>query len=57
MSDESVFDSDDVDLLLAEMKSMSQNIATIRNIAVGYVAIVCVVIGASVIFTLGSLSS
>lgn len=57
MSNESVFDSDDVELLLAEMKSMSQNIATIRNIAVGYVAIVCVVIGASVIFTLGSLSS
>lgn len=57
MSDESVFDSDDVELLLAEMKSMSQNIATIRNIAIGYVVIICVVIGASFIFTLGSLSS
>jgi len=56
MSDESVFDSDDVELLLAEMKSMSQNIATIKNIAVGYVVIICVVIFASVIVTLGSLS-
>ena len=54
-----VFDSDDVELLFAELKSIGQNIAIVKNIAVGYGVVLGVVIGMSVIFalTVGILSS
>ena len=54
-----VFDSDDVELLFAELKSIGQNIEIVKNIAVGFGLALGVVIGLSVIFafTAGILSS
>ena len=54
-----VFDSDDVELLFTELKSIGQNIAIIKNIAVGYGIVLGLVIGISIVLSLtaGILSS